>query len=187
MMAGGWILAQAFQYPAPGALERLQVGAAELPPGEVKERFQAFLRGVERLSLGEWEELFTRTLDLNPAVAPYLGFQAWGESYQRGKFMAQVRQALLGEGLDEGGELPDHLAPVLRYLDRAAQPLPELLDILQPAVARMLSVLAKADAGNPYLSLLEAVQAYTGTLAKPQPEAMKAAEEPDWKKGLAAQ
>lgn len=186
-MAGGTVLAQAFQYPMPGMLERLQVGAVDLPSGELRDHFQAFLRGVERLSLGQWEELCTRTLDLNPAVAPYLGFQVWGESYQRGKFMAQIRQALMEVGLDEGGELPDHLAPVLRYLDCTANPLPELLEILPQALERMRQVLAKTEPQNPYLALLEAVQAYTAQLPKAHAGASRLNSELEWKKGIAAQ
>ena len=54
------------------------------------------------------------------------------------------------------GELPDHLIPILRYLDLTSQPLPELVDVLEPAVQRMLSGLRQAEASNPYTHLLEA-------------------------------
>ena len=64
--------------------------------------------------------------------------------------------SLAANAIDLEGELPDHLAPVLRYLGHAAGLLPELIDVLPKAIQRMLDVLGSADPGNPYLNLLEA-------------------------------
>jgi nitrate reductase molybdenum cofactor assembly chaperone NarJ/NarW len=155
MSARSWI-ADALEYPAPGRLQKLQSGLDALPAGTVKTELAAFVRHIEQLSLGEWEELHTRTLDLNPPAAPYVGYQTWGESYARGEFMAQMSQALASTGIDPCGELPDHLAPVLRYLDRSSQPLPELATVLKPSIQRMLAVLQKAEPQNPYCHLLHA-------------------------------
>ncbi len=153
------VLADAFVYPAPGRLAALETGAEALPKGCDREtRLLAFLAAVEPLSLGAWEELYTRTLDLDPPAPPYIGYQMWGDSYQRGAFMAKMKQALREVGLDAGGELPDHLAPCLRYLSVAAEPLPELVEVIGPAVDRMQAALRKAQPGSPYLSLLKAVQ-----------------------------
>ena len=58
--------------------------------------------GIAPLSLGEWEELHTRTLDLNPPAAPYVGYQIWGDSYQRGAFLAKMNRALVEAGVDSG-------------------------------------------------------------------------------------
>ncbi len=162
------LLAMAFRYPAPGRLAELREGLKSLPEeaAGVKGALQAFLDKVGRLSLGEWEELHTRTLDLNPLAAPYVGFQTWGEAYLRGVFLSRMAQALAENGIDPEGELPDHLAPVLRYLGRVTEPLPELVDVLEPAVQRMQAVLGRADPGNPYLDLLEAAQAACKELKK---------------------
>lgn len=65
----------------------------------------------------------------------------------------------MGARVDPAGELPDHLIPVLRYLGRAPDPLPELAAVFEPAVQRMLNGLRKADPPNPYVALLEAVYA----------------------------
>ena len=151
------LLAEAFQYPAPGRIELLREGCNQLPPGAVRKALHGFLQAISRLRLGEWEELHTRTLDLNPPAAPYIGFQMWGESYQRGAFLAKMNRALWEARVDDGGELPDHLIPVLRYLSTAAAPMPELVEVLEPAVQRMITALKKADPHNPYTLLLEAV------------------------------
>ncbi len=152
------LLAEAFRYPAPGRLAELQDELKALPEGAagVKGALKAFLDKISRLTQGEWEELHTRTLDLNPPAAPYVGYQTWGESYQRGVFLSILNRELLENGIEAEGELADHLIPVLRYLGQIAEPLPELNEMLALTIQRMLAVLRKSDPGNPYLDLLEA-------------------------------
>lgn len=149
------LLAEALRYPAPGHLAALQKGLQDLPSVSEKRSLSAFLDGVKMLSLGAWEELYTRTLDLNPPAAPYVGFQTWGESYQRGEFLSKMSREVMVYDIDTDGELPDHLIPVLRYLAQADRPLPELLTVIEPAVQRMITALQQVDARNPYLELLE--------------------------------
>lgn len=151
------VFAEALRYPAPGRLERLKASLPEVAENQARGDFAAFLKAVESLSLGAWEELHTSTLDLNPEVAPYLGFQMWGDSYKRGNFMSKMSRALGEQGVDTEGELPDHLAPVLRYLDAVAEPLPDLQEILEPALQKMMESLRKKDASNPYMHLLRAI------------------------------
>jgi nitrate reductase delta subunit len=158
------VLAEAFRYPTPGHLALLQQRTAGLAPGAARTQLEAFIQRVAGLSLGQWEELCTRTLELNPAAPPYLGYMIWGESYARGRFMAVLNHAMREEGVDLDGELPDHLVPVLRYLDRVPTPIAELSDVLEPALRSIHDALTKADADNPYLGLLaaaiEALPAY---------------------------
>jgi nitrate reductase molybdenum cofactor assembly chaperone NarJ/NarW len=150
------LLAEAFRYPHPGLLEQLEAGLAEAGKGPARSKLEAFLKKIGALSLSEWEELSTRTLDLSPAAAPYVGFQIWGESYQRGEFMAQLNKAMAELDIDPEGELPDHLVPVLRYLAVAEQPVPALTENFTKAVDRMITLLREKDKGNPYILLLEA-------------------------------
>ena len=119
---------------------------------------QAFLAKIGRLSLAEWEVLYTETLDLSPSVAPYVGFQTWGESYQRGEFMARLSQVYRKIQVDQQGELPDHLLPVLNYLAVEAQPITELVEVLESALERMRATLQKREPGNPYLDWFAACQ-----------------------------
>jgi nitrate reductase delta subunit len=160
------VLAEAYLYPNPARLRSLQTGLQEMPAGAARRSLEAFLQRVGGLSLSAWEELHTRTLDLNPPAAPYVGYQMWGESYQRGAFLAKMNRALTEAGVEADGELPDHLAPSLRYLAATGDPLPEIIEVLGPALQRMVAALRKAEPDNPYVSLLQAVQAQCQGLKK---------------------
>lgn len=149
------LIAEGFRYPAPGHLAAMQKALQDLPESSEKRCLAAFLANAAKLTLGSWEELHTRTLDLNPPAAPYIGFQTWGESYQRGEFLSKMSREMMENDIDPDGELPDHLISVMRYLARAKSPLPELLQVIEPAVQRMYDALRQADADNPYLDLLE--------------------------------
>lgn len=160
------LAAEAFCYPIPGRLERLRSGLEALPGDRDRHGISRFLKQVGAMPLSEWEELYTRTLDLAPPAAPYIGFQVWGESYQRGLFLSKMNQQLMFYEVESEGELPDHIIPVLRYLSQVENPIPELLEALDPAFQRMISALRKADSKNPYLTLLEGAQMLCNELSK---------------------
>lgn len=151
------ILAEALRYPAAGRLNQLHGFSERLPAGAIKAAYEKFLTGVDDLSLGAWEELYTRTLDLNPPAAPYIGYQSWGDSYQRGSFLSMLNRALEVHQIDTEGELADHLIPVLRLMDRLEEPFPELDEILETSIMRIQDGLKKADPENPYAALLNAI------------------------------
>lgn len=163
------VFAQALSYPAPSRLEALKIDAGLLHSSEIKKPFQRYLLQIEALTLGEWEELYTHTFDLNPVVTPYVGFQIWGDSYKRGNFMALLNRSMSEHGLSPNGELPDHLVPILKYLASTSQPLPELMEVLEPSLERMLESLRKNFPKNPYISLFESILKAVGSMdANPQ-------------------
>ncbi len=160
-------IAKALEYPGPGRLEELRGAWQALPGGPVRRQLLEFLGKIERLSMAEWEELHTRTLDLAPIFAPYVGFVIWGENYQRGEFMAAVKVAQEEIGIDPDGELPDHLEPVLRYLAAADEPLPALVEVFPRAVSKMKKILKDAEADNVYRHILAAAEAAAEELEIP--------------------
>lgn len=149
------LLADAMCYPIPGLDARLASTLAAISDPGARKSFANFLRAVQTISQGEWEELYTRTFDLSPLVAPYLGYHIWGDGYPRGKLMAELNRAYREQGLEDLGELPDHLSLVLRYLSTGAPPPPELVEVFTPATHKMLAILRKADKTNPYIALLD--------------------------------
>lgn len=165
------IYAQALQYPYPGQAEAIEAQTREAGSQPGMRSFRTFIEKIQALSLAEQEELFTRSLDLSPLAAPYVGYQIWGESYKRGEFMSSLGQEMETHKIDLEGELPDHLRPVLFYLASNPAPLPDLTEVLEPAVAAMLKSLKKNDADNPYLDLLGAIEQACSQVDKSLPVA----------------
>ena len=150
-------IAAGYRYPTPGHLATLQSAAAHIT-GPARKPYRRFAAAVAKLDIAEWEELHTRTLDLSPLFAPYIGYITWGENYHRGEFLAALTRAHQAAGIDANGELADHLDPVLRYLGSVDDPLPELTAVVGPAVAKMRKALKRAEPSNPYLHLLAATR-----------------------------
>ncbi|WP_347708830.1 nitrate reductase [Meiothermus sp. CFH 77666] len=165
-------LALAYQYPTAGSTKALWERVNALPKARAKDLLERFLRVISELRLSEREELYTRTLELTPLTAPYIGYAVYGEDYRRGRLMAELNAAYLELGIDTAGEIPDHLIPVLRYLAVADPPLPELLQLLGPALHQIVHTLKTLEPKNPYLMLLEAtleaVKPYTQQAAMPE-------------------
>ena len=156
-------IAVGFRYPRPDSLEIL-TGVVAQTRGVVHRHLQNFLNEVSVLSQAEWEELHTSTLDLSALFVPYVGHVMWGDNYKRGEFMAELKGVMRNEGIGLGGELPDHLEPIMRYLAAADSPLTELVDVLPGAMTYMEQTLKTASPQNPYLHLLAATTAFVADL-----------------------
>ncbi len=94
------------------ALDRDAQGRADV------EMLRSGVQALEALSQEEREELYTRCFDINPTASLELGWHLYGEQYERGSFLVLMREALRNAGIDEGGELPDHISSVLRFVAR---------------------------------------------------------------------
>ena len=159
MMKSTDVVALGYRYPTPNAAARLAAAIEADTNAEVKRHMQRFQAAVAALSLGEWEELHTATLDLSAPFVPYVGHVIWGDAYRRGEFMSNLVPAMAEAGVELGGELPDHVEPILRYLSATAAPLPELMEVLPGALATMNQTLKTAAPDNPYCHLLAATLA----------------------------
>ena len=151
------LLAEALRYPRPGQIDELYTKITTLNGQFGNKTFAKFLAQIQSLSLSEQEELYTRTLDLSPLAAPYVGYQIWGESYKRGEFMAALNHEMKANKIDLEGELPDHLRPILQYLSISSSPLPELIEVLEKSIKKMRDSLKKTEKDNPFLLLFDAI------------------------------
>jgi nitrate reductase delta subunit len=149
-------VALGYLYPTPTSADALTALLDAGEAGQVEVHLRRFVDAVRELSLGEWEELHTATLDLSALFVPYVGHVVWGENYRRGAFMADLQAAMVAAGVDLGGELPDHIEPILRYLAATDEPLADLVEVLPGAVVEMAHTLRQASPGNPYRHLLAA-------------------------------
>jgi nitrate reductase delta subunit len=110
------------------------------------------------MSPDEREELYTATFDLCPACVPYVSIHLFGEeNYRRGRFMAALLERYAQEGFATGGELPDHLAVLLRFAAQthAAEQRELTQFCLLGPLRRMQESLAEE---HPYRALLELVE-----------------------------
>jgi nitrate reductase delta subunit len=112
------LLADLFAYPDDGYADSWLGAVAVFRPvdDEVAGALQQFIDETRELSLDELEELYTRTFDLDPSATLDIGWHLWGEAYERGRFLARMRERLVEVGIDEGGELPDHMTSILRFI-----------------------------------------------------------------------
>lgn len=156
------VVALGFRYPTPTAAADLSSAIEAYAHTDVQRHMRRFVKEVGALPLGEWEEIHTATLDLDPKFVPYVGHVAWGENYRRGAFMADLVAAMAKADVDLRGELPDHIEPVLRYLAATDEPLADLVDVLPGVIAEMNGVLKTALPNSPYCHLLAATLACAG-------------------------
>ncbi len=112
------LFADILEYPTPDLRERAHECAAQLLPvnSEAAGHVEAFAAWVEETPPGRLEEIYTGTFDLQVVCYPYVGYHLFGESYKRGAFLAKLNEEYRSCGFSAEGELPDHLAVILRFL-----------------------------------------------------------------------
>lgn len=153
-------LGQMFGYPTVGFDEQLArlAGSIESAYPESKKTLRLFTVAMAEKSLGEKEELFTKTFDLAAICSLYVtGYIFGDENFDRGTLMATLGDKYAELGYDTEGELPDHLPILLvfsSWLDEEA--LDELIRFcLLAPVNEMVDRLK--DSENPYFFLLSSV------------------------------
>lgn len=103
------------------------------------------------------EETYNRTFDINPVACMEVGWHIYGDTYDRGGFLVEMRGLLRDAGVAESTELPDHLTHVLALLGRL--PLDRIRPLVRlrtlPAVDKMIAALDTSD--SPYRHLIRAV------------------------------
>ena len=155
-------LGELYGYPGEGfeASCRAALAASAAHPDRITARLFAFIGDVTALATGDREELYTRTFDINPRASLEIGWQLFGESYDRGGLLVEMRGLLREVGLAEGTELPDHLMSVLPLFARLDEARAEALALekLGPAVQKMLQGFGESD--EPYRHLLAATLDY---------------------------
>ena len=166
------LLAQLLSYPSAGyplAVRAAQRLLAQEFPGHAGQ-LDHFAAYVQDASLEELEEAFTRTFDLNPVCCLEVGWHLYGEDYNRGSFMVQMRQQIRAHGLSESIELPDHLANLLPMLGRMQ---PEEAGPL--CAASILPALVKMQEGlesksSPFKEVLDVLHRLVEPVAAPYPK-----------------
>jgi nitrate reductase molybdenum cofactor assembly chaperone len=165
-------LAELFEYPREGNAARVRSLAARVTAQipEAAADVEQLARFAESATLGEAEELYVRTFDANAERALEVGWQVFGEQYERGAFLVDLRGRMRALGVAETTELPDHLTQVLRLLGRMQED--DARTLVLRAVAPSLDRVRKSvEDGNAYGGALAAVAKALEWAAAPAPAA----------------
>ena len=154
-------LCRLVEYPREGFPESVEEAAAAVSEAcpSAWTSLEPFVAFARKSSLGDLEEVFTRTFDNTDTRALEVGWHAFGENYTRGTFMVTVRGWLRDHGVEESSELPDHLSHMLAVMGRmdAGRAGDLAVDTVGPAMVKVHDELVKLD--NPWAGVLGAVLA----------------------------
>ena len=166
--------AELLDYPSEALAARAAAAADALKwqPTIWLDLLEAFALEAQLIPVGELEEMYTRTFDLNPSCTLELGWHLFGETYKRGSFLANLREALRTHEVPEGSALPDFLPTLLRLLPKLrhddAQDL--VRDCITPALEKLRGALGEGS--GPYANLLESLSLLLKDLAPGQGTAL---------------
>jgi len=137
-------LAHLFEYPDAMFADRVRNVRARIAATHdiALEPLDRFIALLPENDLYVWQELFTRTFDVQAITTLDIGYVLFGDDYKRGELLSNLNREHIAHSIDCGVELADHLPNVLRLI--AELPDEELLDelieeIVAPALAKMIS------------------------------------------------
>ena len=153
------LFSEIIDYPNPNLSKRLSECISLLSPlneegAALLKEFQGFL---EKTPLGQMEEIYARTFDLQAICYPYVGYYLFGEDHWRSLFMAGLKEHYNFFDFSAGQELPDHLSVMLRFLSQQNNGEREELisECILPALKKM--VIGFEGKENPYTPVLQAL------------------------------
>ena len=137
-------------------VERCQELVREI--GEpISDCFRKFSEAIQDSQVPQLEERYIQTFDMAPAASLDIGWQLFGEDYNRGLFLVKMREYLRKYEIAETKELPDHMSHVLAVLSCMDEE--EAADF---ATACVIPALDKAHQAikedNPYWWLIEGIK-----------------------------
>ena len=161
MRALGWFR-PLFAYPDETYADRAAACAAVTG----QEEMRRFANALAPLSTGRIQEAFIQAFDMNPNATLEIGWHLFGEQYERGEFLVDLRGRLRAAEIPETGELPDHLLHVLPLLERLE---PE--DARRFAEKFLLPALEKVGSGLPaesvFTALVQGLMQYVRVVVNP--------------------
>lgn len=123
------------------------------------EALSLFLKNVQKESLKDLKEIYTRTFYVFPQCIPYVSVHLFGEeSFKRAEIMAGLQEVYQKKKFDSGKELPDHLAVILRFAPHfSSEEWQDMVHFcLKKSVETMVQNLKKAK--NMYRFVLQAIR-----------------------------
>ncbi len=143
------LFADLLRYPSkdyPKQVEACQKMLDEKYP-EVAMEMKRFTEYVNTHNEDQWQELFTKSFDVQPICYLDLGYVIFGEDYKRGAFLLHMQEEQLKAKNDCGTDLSDNICNMLTLYTKTDDY--NLLDelavkIMIPGVEKMVSEFAQA-------------------------------------------
>jgi nitrate reductase delta subunit len=137
-------LAPLLEYPTASftaLLDECQSAASGMAP-DVAAGLERFALAVRHLSRAQLQELYAETFDMNASCTLDVGWHLFGDRFERGAFLSELRPELQAAGIAEGFELPDYLPHLLILMERAAPARAAALgQLIRPAVEKLEAAL----------------------------------------------
>ncbi len=143
------MLADLLRYPEedfPVVVNRCQQFLEHAYPDAARE-LSDFTDYIRHHTTDEYEELYTKTFDVQPICYLDLGYVIFGEDYKRGAFLLHMQEEQLKAENDCGTDLPDNICNILtlflktndqRFIDEI------VVKILIPGVKKMIAEFAQS-------------------------------------------
>jgi nitrate reductase delta subunit len=125
---------------------------------------ERFGRRIAEIPMVELQESYCEVFDFGTSCTLDVGWHLFGESRERGLFLATLVEELANAGIERSSELPDHLTQVLALIGREdTVRAGTLAALVEPAAKKIQRALAER--GSTYAPLLEAIRAALETVA----------------------
>jgi len=124
-----------------------------------KDLFDNFYSQIKEKSIGDIQELYTATFELNAKFSLNIGSHIFKDDIKkRSMFMSRIREALIKYSVEEKTELPDFLPFILRLATKIDE-VNSLESLLVECLIDPISEMIKQfeDSKNPYNNLLKTV------------------------------
>ncbi|MCK9281769.1 MAG: hypothetical protein M0P71_14170 [Melioribacteraceae bacterium] len=114
------LFADLFDYPNKALLTKVD-DAKELVHEnypEAEESMTEFAHFAKSVNIRKWEEIYTRTFDVQAITTLDVGYVLFGDDYKRGELLVHLSKEHTDAGNDCETELADHLPNLLRLLGK---------------------------------------------------------------------
>ncbi len=112
------LFANILEYPHPDVVSDIRECEALLRDGhpEAAELMSRFGEFAESRPVGRLEETYSALFDLDSDLHPYIGYQLFGETYERSQLLVGLKELYRAGGYQsESTDLPDRISEMLRY------------------------------------------------------------------------
>lgn len=151
-------LGEIFEYPRAEYKSAVEAWCTKYAPifDGATQSMNEFAKAIADTTDTSLEEIYTRTFDMAPICSPYISGHIYGdENFERGTLLTALNERYQSASFDTHGELPDHLAVILRFAPQMTEE--ELQELFEFCLSKPLDDMVAGLSGNPYEHAIKAV------------------------------